>query len=203
VVLSTGMHYDQGDTDWLEQKGVKVVTLDPQTLDEVLECVSLLGKITGREAESGNLVQDMESRIDYVADMTSGLEDSQKPSVLHVTWHDPLWTVGQGSYIDALIELAGGVNVFSDEEGDIMVDLEAALVADPEVITVFTGHGDAAGTSYEYVISGDSPFKNTQAYINDRIHLVDADIGSRGGPRLVDALEWYAWFIHPELFSEP
>ena len=201
VVLAADIHLQNGDTAWLEEKGLKVVTLTPNTLGDVLQNITVVGKITGREAEAMQLLGDMQSRIDYVAERTAGLSDSQKPRVLHITWHDPLWTAGEGTFIDALIDIAGGVNIFHDVIGDVQVDLETAVVRNPQVITVFTSHGDAAETSYEYVIASDSPFRTTNAYLSSRIHLVDADIASRGGPRIVEALEAYARFLHPEIFG--
>jgi len=203
VVLATGMHYQTGDAAWLEEKGLKVLILKPHTLDDVMEHIALVGKLTGKEAEAASLVESLQSRIDYVTERTAGLADSQRPSVLHITWHDPLWTVGEGSFAHALIEAAGGVNVFADiAEADAQVNLDTAVARDPEVITVSTGHGDAMSEPYNWVIASDSPFRETSAYKSDRVHLVDADLVSRGGPRIVDALERYAEIIHPEIFGE-
>ena len=203
VVLATKAHHQSGDTAWLGERGLKVVTLDPKTLADILADISLVGQLTGKEAKAGEVVADMQSRIDYVRQGTAGLPDSQRPRVLHITWHDPVWTVGQGSFIDALIEIAGGVNIFHDVTEDAQVDLETAVIRDPEVITVFTGHGDAKNEIYDYVTAGDSPFKTTGAYRNGRVYLVDADLASRSGPRIVDALEIYARVIHPEIFGQP
>jgi iron complex transport system substrate-binding protein len=203
VVLATDIHDQSGDTAWLEEKGLKVITLNPQTLTDILADISLVGQITGKEAEAGELAADMQSKIDYVAQQTAGLSDNQRLRVLHVTWHDPLWTEGQGSFIDALIEIAGGVNMFHDVSGDAQVDLETAVTRNPEVITVFTGAGSATTQSYDYIVGSDSPFKTTDAYKNGRIYLIDADVASRAGPRIVEALEMYAKFIHPEIFGQP
>ena len=43
----------------------------------------------------------------------------------------------------------------------------------------------------------------TEARKNNRIYQLDADLVNREGPRVVDALEWFAYFIHPEVFDEP
>lgn len=201
AILATGAHDQSGDTAWLEEKGLEVITLDPLTLSDVQEIITLVGTLTGNVAEAGELVADMQSRIDFVADRTAGLSDSQKPRVLHVTWHDPLWTAGKDTFIDALIDIAGGVNIFDDITGDAQASLDSAVIRDPDVITVFTGHGAARDESYEWAVADDSPFKNTAAYLDGRIHLIDADIASRGGPRLVEALEIYALFLHPEIFD--
>ncbi|MBM4463381.1 MAG: cobalamin-binding protein [Chloroflexi bacterium] len=206
VVLAADIHNLTGDTAWLGEKGLKVITVNPQTLNDILTDISMVGKLTGKEEKAEELVADMQSRIDYVAQQTAGLSGNQKPRVLHVTWHDPLWTVGKGSFVDALIEIAGGVNIFHGVSGDVQVDLETAVTRNPEVITVFTGHGDAANQSYAYVIASGSPFKTTDAYTNPngkRIYLIDADLASRYGPRIVEALEIYARVIHPEIFGPP
>jgi len=201
VVLAADIHLQNGDTAWLEEKGLRVVTLTPKTLGDVLQDITGVGKLTGKEAEATQLVGNMQNRIEYVAGRTTGLSDDQQPRVLHITWHAPLWTAGEGTFTDALIEMAGGVNVFSDVTGDIEVSLETAVVRNPKVITVFTSHGAAGNTSYEYVIASDSPFRTTDAYLSGRIYLIDADIASRGGPRIVEALETYARFLHPEIFD--
>jgi iron complex transport system substrate-binding protein len=203
VVLAAKAHDQSGDTAWLEDEGLKVITLNPETLTEILADISLVGQITGKEAKAEEMVADMQSRIDYVAHKTAGLSDNQRPRVLHVTWHDPVWTAGQGSFTDALIEISGGVNIFHDVTGDVQVDLETAVTRNPEVITVFTGAGSATTQSYDYIVGSDSPFKTTDAYKNGRIYLVDADLASRPGPRIVEALEMYAKFIHPEIFGQP
>jgi iron complex transport system substrate-binding protein len=203
VILAADIHDKSGDTAWLQEKGLKVITLNPQTLTDILADISLVGQITGNEAKAEELVADMQSRIDYVAQKTASLSDNQRPRVLQVTWHDPLWTEGQGSFVDALIKIAGGVNIFSDVSGDAQVDLETAVIGNPEVIIVFTNAGSDTTQSYDYIIGSDSPFKTTDAYKNGRIYLVDADVASRPGPRIVEALEMYAKFIHPEIFGQP
>jgi iron complex transport system substrate-binding protein len=203
VVLASGMHDQTGDAAWLEEKGLKVVILEPHTLDDVMNHIALVGKLTGKEAEAAQLVESLQSRTDYVAARTADLTDSQKPNVLHITWHDPLWVVGEGSFANALMEIAGGVNVFGDiAVADAQVNLDAAVARGPQVITVSTGHGDAMSEPYNWVVASDSPFRETAAYKSGRVHQVDADLLSRGGPRIVDALELYASLIHPEIFGE-
>ena len=201
VVLATGAHNQSGDTAWLEEKGLTVITLDPQTLSDILRDIIMVGKLTGGEAVASALVADLQSRIDYVSDRTAGLTDGQKPRVLHVTWHDPLWTVGADTFANEVIDICGGVNIFADLSGDVQANADTAVIRNPQVITVVTGAGSAVNTPYEAITAADSIFKATDAYVNDRIHLVDADLASRGGPRIVEALEMYSRFIHPEIFG--
>lgn len=200
VVLATDMHVDNGDVEWLEDQGLKVIVMTPQTVGEVMDCIMLVGKITGNEGTASRKVKELEERVDAITEETSALTEEEKPRVLHVTWHDPLWTVGANNVMNTVIEMAGGVNIFTDVSGDVQVDVEQAVVRNPEVITVSTGHGSNMTDSYDYIVAADSLFKETDAHKNDNIHLIDADLVSRAGPRIVDALELVAGFIHPEIF---
>ena len=207
VVLATGAHAGSGGvTEWLEGKGIKVVTLMPETLSDILDDILMVGKLSGLESKAQTLVADMQATIDYVSSKTAGLTPAQKPSVLHVTWHSPLWIAGQGTFTNTVIELAGGTNLYSNVTGDVQVSTEDAILKNetgPDIMTVVTGHGSAATTSFEYVIAADSPFKNCPCFTNNKIYMIDADLASRPGPRIVQALDLYAQFIHPEIFGNP
>jgi iron complex transport system substrate-binding protein len=199
VVLADNIHISTGAIEWLQSQGLTVILIDPKDIDGIMNDIMLVGEITGNADIAEEKVSGLESRVNAVTDALSGLSDEDKPTVLHVTWYDPLWTSGNNSFQDMIIELAGGVNIFSDVSGDVEVDLEQAVVRNPDVITVISDMGEE--TSYHYIIAEDSPFAATDAYINNCVYIVDSDIVGRPGPRMVDALELYAKLLYPELFS--
>ena len=49
-------------------------------------------------------------------------------------------------------------------------------------------------------VKGELSFRQTEAYLNNRIHQVDAELVCRPGPRAVQGLETLVRFFHPELF---
>ena len=178
----------------LEERGLTVFALGPQTLDDVFESITRVGQITGRERSAANLVSNMQDRIDYVKAQTAQVE--YRPRVLYVTWHDPLWTVGRNTWIDDLIEIAGGANIFSDDiDGGTVVEIESVVFRNPEVIITSLWAFDWA-TSEPLLAS-------TDASSNGRIHRVDDDLVQRPTPRLLVALDWFAHYIHPEIFEAP
>jgi iron complex transport system substrate-binding protein len=200
IVLATGMHVSTGDVEWLEEQGLNVLVLEPDDIDGILDDILMVGQVTGNADTTATKVAELEARIDAVKAATVGLLPAERPSVLHVTWHDPLWTAGPDTFIGAVISMAGGTSLFNDISGDAQVDTEQAVTRNPQVITVVTSHGDYGLDSYNYVVAEDSPFVNTDAYINDMVMQIDGDLASRPGPRIVDALELIAQFLHPELF---
>ena len=193
LILATDIHRHEV-IPALEEKGLTVFALAPQTLDEVLESIQKAGTVTGKEEEALELVSEMESKIEEIEERTSDLEE--RPRVFYITWHDPLWTVGRQTWIDDLITIAGGANIFSQYfQSGAMVELEWVISLNPEVII-------ASQWSFEWANNA-TELELTDARQNDRVYQSEDDLVQRSGPRLVNALEWFAHFIHPEIFDEP
>jgi iron complex transport system substrate-binding protein len=184
----------------LEDRGLTVFALAPENLDGILEDIQMVGKITGKEEEASKLMAQMENRIKTITDKTKNLEE--RPRVFYITWDDPLWSVGSETTAQELIDKAAGVNIFQDITGHRTVDLELVIAHNPEIIIACTGHGEAKDKPFEWAKS-ELRLGVTEARKNNRIHQIDADLVTRTGPRIVDALEEFAYFIHPEIFGKP
>lgn len=181
----------------LEEKGVTVVGLDPKSLKDVLNDILLVGKVTGKEAEAKALVESMEQRIENVVSKTK--EAQYRPRVYYEVWHDPLMSAGPGTWINELIELAGGVNIFSDAKAPYPeVSSESIITRNPEIIIIKVGY--MGGVAKEE-IKRRPGWEAIDAVRNDRIYEVDENILIRPGPRIVEGLETLARIIHPELFG--
>jgi len=199
LVLAGGIHQKEV-IPGLEEVGLTVFALKPENLAGIMESIRAVGVITGRETAASEVTAQMESRLEAITDETKNVE--RTPRVLYVTWHDPLWSVGSGDMIHELIEKAGGENIFRDITGHTVVSLEAVLVRDPEVIIACSGHGEAGDKPFAWA-KQEARLGVTAARRDNRVYEVDADLVGRSGPRAVDALEWFAYFIHPELFDKP
>ena len=199
LILAADIHKEE-TIPALEGHGLTVFALAPKDLDGILKDIRMVGKITGKEKEANELAARMGSRIKAITDKTEKLRE--KTNVLYIVWHDPLYSAGLGTLEQELIDKAGGKNIFQDITEYQAVDLERVIARNPEVIIACTGHGE----------DRDKPFRwaNTEARLgvigarkNHRVYQIDADVAFRAGPRIVDALEWFAYFIHPELFGRP
>jgi iron complex transport system substrate-binding protein len=199
LILATDIH--KTDTiPALEKSGIPVLAFFPNSLSRMLEDISIIGRAAGKTAESETLVSSLEKRIKAITDKTAGLIEEQKPRVLLLTWHDPLWTMGAGTTIDDMIAKAGGVNIAHDIDGSQTINLESVIDRNPQVIVVMTGMGDAGAAPFIYVKT-DSRFQVTDAVKNGRVFQVDTDIFGRATPRLIGGLEQLAALVHPELFK--
>ncbi|KUL02234.1 MAG: Prenyltransferase/squalene oxidase [Methanoculleus marisnigri] len=187
--------------DHLRSLGMTVILLDPQTIDDVLREIELLGAITGQEEQAATCVRELQDRIRAVTDTTEAL--AERPSVAHVVWHDPIWVSGRGRFPDEVITLAGGTNAFGSVDEWSIVGFEEFVAADPEYIFVSSGTGMTEGGCdiiYDYFMN-EPRMQRLEAVRNGHVYVVDADIISRGSPRIVDALEEVAGDLHPDLFG--
>lgn len=200
LILATNIH-SQTVIPALEELGLTVLALTPASLDELMSNITLVGKITGQDKPASNLVDDLGGRIETVASKTQDLALNQRPRVFYLTWHDPLWTRGKDSLADDIISKAGGQNIAYDLSGDKTIDLETVLHRDPQVIIASVNMGTGEDLPWQYVRT-EPRLKNTEALLNNRVYKIDGDLIHRPGPRLVEALEQVAQFIHPELFKE-
>ena len=175
--------------------GLTVFGIKTTDLDDLLEDIRRIAEITDKEVEAQALSSEMETRIQAVTNQTDELE--QRPRVFYIVWHDPLWTAGSGTFIHELIEKGGGVNICQNITGYTTISIEEVLACDPEIIITSSWPG-----VYEWAMNS-TELEVTAARQSGSVYTCDDNLVQRPGPRLVEGLEWFAHFIHPEMFEEP
>jgi iron complex transport system substrate-binding protein len=185
----------------LEAQGIKFMVIEPEDIEGILADIELLGKVTGTEQRAKELVEEMQTNI---AQIRSQVEDAQSVGVFFVVdGTDPNnpWTAGAGSFIDALITMAGGENVAGGAMGDwVQFSIEQIVSSSPEIIIVQTMTGGVPTVAKE-VLEEHPAWRETAAVKQGKILLIDGDLVSRPGPRIVRGLEEMVKIIHPELFD--
>ncbi len=200
LVLATG-GIQEVIVEELERLGLTVIALAARSIEDVFENIRLVGKAAGEAETARELTTNLERRIKTVTDKIKDLPGSQRPRVFYEVQYEPLMTAGPGTFIDDLIHLSGAINIASDSATKYPVyNLEILIERNPEVIILSLGHGSIA-VSVEGVKSR-KRWKIIDAVKNNQVYGINADIVSRSGPRIVDALEEIARFIHPGLFKE-
>ncbi|MDY6916751.1 MAG: ABC transporter substrate-binding protein [Chloroflexota bacterium] len=182
----------------LEDAGATMVVLQPEDIDGILDDIELVGEITAMEEEAATLVADMQGRMDAVAGIAAGAD---KPTAFYVIdASDPTkpWTAGAGSFVDALIYMAGGENIAHASAEWAQFNLEVLVGTDPDVVIVDASHGEALVPDFS-TLTG---WKELSAVKNGNVYLIDGNLMSRPGPRIVEGLEELASIIHPELFPQ-
>jgi iron complex transport system substrate-binding protein len=168
------------------------------SFQDVYESIELIGKVTGASKNAEQIISDMKARVKAVTDKTGGLTTANKPRTVYIIWPEPMYVYGGHAIGSALIEAAGGVNIFAENQGDA-VQLEELISRNPQIILASASEamGDYA---YQFALT-DTRLDTTEAKINGAIYGMNDDFTGRPGPRLVEGLEQMAKLLHPELFT--
>ncbi|WP_433219833.1 ABC transporter substrate-binding protein [Dactylosporangium sp. CS-047395] len=176
--------------DALDHLGCRadVLSLDPHTLDEVLETIATVGERAGVPERASTLIAHLRSRLDAVAERVAG---RARPRVAVVEWVDPPFTAGH--WVPDLVTAAGGKPVAARPGArSVQVDWSELTGARPDVVVVTPCgfHLDGAAEQAALV---------APRFPDAQVWAIDADgIVVRPGPRLVDGVEALAAILHPD-----
>lgn len=186
--------------DALKGVGLTLFLLDnPADLNGMYELLRSAATLTGHEDQAETLIASLQDRVAAVESVIASAESN--PVVfyeLDSTDENAPYTTGPGTFVDALITMAGGVNIAADLEGAwVQLSSEELIARNPEIILL----GDAAwGVTVESVVARPG-YDAIDAVSNGQVFPFNDDLASRPGPRLVDGLEEMAKLLHPELFN--
>lgn len=179
-----------------DRLGVRSLVFRMNRLEDLRSTIARLGAVLERPGRADSLWSAIDADLNDVRDRTTALD---RPTVYYDIAHPPPFTIGRGSYLDSLIFIAGGRNVFHDVEAPSpTVSLEAIVARDPDVIVFpVSKQWSGAGSPLE------RPLWNSLRAVRDgRVREVDADLLHKLGPRVGIAVRSLARAIHPELASD-
>ncbi len=178
----------------LEQLKIPTMLLDAQTVEDILRHIQLLGRMVGRVPESLKVTETIRKQMTV---LTARLEGRPRPTLLFVINTDPLITVGPGSYIHQLIELAGARNA-AESAGTPYprLSIEEVLRQNPEFLLFPTGQ-------FEGIPQAEQDqwrrWTSLEAVKRNQFMHINSDILNRPGPRVLEALEALITILHPDV----
>src|SRR6266576_306330 len=172
-----------------------IVSLNPHSLNDVLENILRVGAATGRETSAEALVRDLRRRIERIGSR----EPDYRPRVVCIEWFDPLYVAGH--WVPGMVALAGGHDVLGrSDEPSFKVDWDDVVDAKPDVILLIPCGFDVSRAVKESTPLRALPGWNELSAVRtgNVFALNGSGYFSRPGPRLVNGLEILARIIHPE-----
>ena len=166
----------------------EVLSLDPHSLDEVLDSILAVGQRTGVQDRAAHLVGELRARLTRTAARVAGL---RPPRVAVVEWVDPPFTAGH--WIPDLVIAAGGQPVAARPGApSVATSWPAVAAAAPDYVVV-------APCGYHLPGAIGQAQSVARALPGAEVWAIDADgIVVRPGPRLVDGVEAIASILHPD-----
>ncbi|MEW6060153.1 MAG: helical backbone metal receptor [Actinomycetota bacterium] len=187
----------EGGDQWkerLRELGIPVFTIDSVSLEDTLHDIETVGRLTGTTEAAERLVASMQTEYRRIEAEIAG---EARVSCFFEVFYPPLTTVGPDTFIADVLRRAGCDLVSADARSDYPAwSVDDLVREDPEVYLV----SSESGTSTAAV--GDRPgFGAVAAVSRGDVALVDSDLVSRPGPRIVDGLRELVEALHPGMFG--
>ncbi|MEE9598207.1 MAG: helical backbone metal receptor, partial [Acidiferrobacterales bacterium] len=164
----------------LEELGIPVFRSEPRSMGDIAENIEDLGMLADTLDVARRESADF--RLRY-SDLRSRYAHRKAVGVFYQIWHSPLMTVNGQHLISDVIQLCGGINVFSNLPTlTPQIDIEAVLQANPTAIV-------AAGFNDSTVLDGWKKWTYVDAVKKDNLFLIPFNLIARQSPRILDGAE--------------
>lgn len=178
----------------------RMVTLNPQRLDDILQDIVTLGRALEQEGTGVRFAAALRGRLEAVR--TKVASETIRPRVACLEWLSPLYTAGH--WVPDMVDAAGGLDVLATPgTASRKVDWSTLIASAPEVIVLMPCGFTVERTRTELATVTEQPqWKDLPAVRRGAVYLVDAlSYFSRPGPRLIDGVEQLAAIFHPACFG--
>ncbi len=197
-VITAGTMHASVETA-LARLSIPVFAYDPQDFASIAAGIASLGVLCGKQAEGEAAAKAMLSSIEKVKSALAATPGDKRPSVFWEVYDEPLMTCGAKTFPHAILEAAGGRDIFSDLPGAWpRISGEEVLRRAPDYIMGADDHGDKLTVA---AVAQRPGWAGVPAVKNGRIILISAPLVSRAGPRVADGVLAVAKSLYPAIFK--
>ena len=200
LILATPIN--DPDVQTLRTIGYNVLVLNPNNYQGVLQDISLVGRAVGADQGAITCINGINTQVNKIEATIAAANITQKPLVYYEIWWNPEMSAGGTTWVNDIINRAGGVNIFANNTDQWpTISPETVVQLNPDVILLPTGMG--SGTFYGSVgdVAARPGWNSINAVHNNRIVVIDGDLFAECGPRMADQIAAVAQALYPTLFS--
>lgn len=171
----------------LRSSGVNTAAYKIDRIADMTRVTIVLGQLVGDTTAARHTVDSVHATLDRVSKATAVLPH---PSVFWPLWEAPLMSVGRGSFLNELVEIAGGRNVFADlPQPSPTVTFEELLRRDPDVIIT--------SAKSRQRLEGVDRFKTLRAVREGHFAIIDTSFINGPSARVGASAVALARLLHP------
>jgi iron complex transport system substrate-binding protein len=175
--------------DRFRAAGINTLSLRMDRIANFRRVTALLGALLHDSARAQTVIDSVQQTLDSVRRATAS---APHPTVFWHIWDSPLITIGSGSFMNELVEIAGARNVYADLTGASgQISLEDVAHRDPDFVL--------AGPEGARQINSDPRWRIVRAARDGKIIVVDTGMVARPSVRLGEAAVSLAKALHPGL----
>lgn len=189
----------------MRELGFKVVVLSAESVEGVYRDIQIVGDATGAGAKATETINELRQQISAIQEKIAAAEITEKPTVYYEVYYSTqgIMTAGSATWLNDVITLAGGVNIFADQAAEFPYTSSEVIIArNPTVIILPTNMG--TGTpSYGSVadVKARDGWYAIDAIKNDRLYVIDQNIMSEPGVLIAEQVQAVAECLYPQLFN--
>ncbi|WP_188376841.1 cobalamin-binding protein [Halobacillus andaensis] len=188
VLASLSVPGMEKNIEGLKARQIPYIVLNPQSLDEIAEDIKKVGEAVGQkdlgDKKSIEFLQEIETYR-----KAAQASSHKRPSLYWEWWPKPIFTPGKANWLTEISELAGGYNIYSnEEEASIQTDWDDVRKKQPDhICMVWVGVKEEKMNPE--IVKKRPGWSKLEAIQNDRIHVLEESLFCRPSPRLLEGLK--------------
>ncbi len=201
LIIASG-HNKSGSSDdpfkLVKEAGISVVYIpSSESIEGIYEDIMFIADITNSKEKGQQIVDNMKSQIDEIAKKAESIQDKKKV-YFEIAPAPNLYSFGNSTFLNEMIELIGAENIFKDENGWIAPSAESVIDKNPDVILTNVNYID---NPIEEIKSREG-FENINAVKNNEVYQIDKNSSSRPSQHIIKALNEMAKAIYPDVYNK-
>jgi iron complex transport system substrate-binding protein len=199
LVITLGFEQQKNLAERLSRIGYRNLTVNIEKVGDLFEAIESIGIETGRQRRANELVSNIKTKLQQLKTLVGA---ESKVRVLWVVQREPLRVAGRDTFINEMIELAGGENAIGPTVHKYPpIGSEQVVTCNPEVIIEPAMGQVDIEEQRKTAVKFWSKFPHLPAVADRRIYVIGGDTVSRLGPRLYEGTETVARCLWPHLFE--
>ena len=204
IVIASG-HNKAGDEDpfaLIKEAGIPVAYIPSSySIDGIYGDIEFIANLTGTEKEGEELINSMKEDVESIKAIGDTITD-KKSVYFEIGAGSGLYTFGNETFLNEMIETIGAINIFGDENSWITVTPEAVIDANPDVILANSpGTNEAGLTAVEDIVSREG-WDTVTAVKNGDVYQIDKNSSSRASQNIIKALKEMAKAVYPNEYKD-
>jgi iron complex transport system substrate-binding protein len=201
VIASLSVPGMERNIEVLKRENLPTLVLNPKTFADIADDFRTLGEALGKKTEGETAAERFLAEIDRIR---RHVPQGKRPTRLYWEWWPkPVFTPGKKNWLTEVSRLAGGVNVFEDEDAEsVQTDWAGVKNRRPDLaLIVWTGI-DIRRIKKELITTRPDWQGETFAH-PENVHILPEGWYCRPSPRLLTGIKHLAHLLHPERFAPP
>lgn len=166
----------------LKKLGFNLYYSNPTTLDSIAQEIADLGDLVGHQEQAEQLAYQFNQ---HLAQVKKQYSKKSPVKIFYQLWPAPLQTAAGNSWIQHMLNICQGDNIFNDAANDYpKVSIENVVIRSPEVFIIPLAVNQQKPDDINW-----QKWPELPAVKNNQLYYLDADLLHRASPRVLDGLD--------------